>query len=354
MTKKAEIIAVDGVPSDGLGFRPLVNAEDQYLLNDQGRVVLSNGTLQVNSVLMEREWDRVDAAVLEHPRVGTGVMDDLEGLGLIEPMPHLGIQQSSYRTGSERRMADVNMDGRTAVDEDRQDRDLQSVPQPIVATAYRVGWRELEASRRGGAPIDTSEAMEAGQSVEERLQYMAFEGAPNVVVGANPVYGLTTHPSVVSQAMAASSLGGGDFGTIANIYPTFQNALATLAALRYRGPFGVYVSTEQFHELASRYNDGSGQTAMASVMQNLGPGQNGSGRISFIREIDSVFLPAGELVFVQLTRNVVDVAVAMGLSNREWTSPDGMNFYAKVMASKVLRIKKDFSGNVGILHVTGA
>ena len=163
------------------------------------------------------------------------------------------------------------------------------------------------------------------------------------MVGGSALYGYTTLPARATDT--AANYGGGDWGTLSNIVPTVAGMINALAAKRYHGPFGLYASPTQYNQAALTYfSDGSGETGLKRLM-NIP-------QIKFAKPSD--FLADGVIILVQLTRNVVDLAVALELSNREWMSGDGMANYFKVMMAQAPRLKTDYAGNAGICHATGA
>ncbi len=61
---------------------------------------------------------------------------------------------------------------------------------------------------------------------------------------------------------------------------------------------------------------------------------------------------AGDLLMVQMSRNVVDVEIALSMENRRWEAPDGSAMFFVVLAAATPRLKTDYEGNAGIAHAT--
>ncbi len=320
----------------------LRRAAYEYATNRAGFVVCQNATgLQVHSLLKKDEWEELDAAIVEAVTRELNIVSDLRGLGLTQALGGLGTMVSQVAVGSEKVAASVSMSGRTAGDRDRVDSFLREFPVPIIHSEYEIGARELEAARRLGNAIDVTEATSSGIVVSEKIEDMVFDGETSILVGGATIPGLTTHSG--RDTDTAANYGGGDFGTFGNGTQTILGMLSALAALNYRGPFGVYVSNTQYFEILtpSANRDGTDLSDIEAI-----PG------VSFVRRSD--FLPDGEVIVVQLSRTVIDIAVALEISNREWRSGDEMAFYGKVMGAMVPRLKQDFAGNVGVAHATGA
>lgn len=300
-------------------------------------VIANRDALVTNSSLLKREWAILDQVIYEAPRLASTVVTDLAGLTTTTTLAE---QMSQWRVSSERMRPSVSMDGRSRANQDRTDRTVQSVPLPIIRTDYEIGSRELLSSRTLGTPLDTTEAIEAMQSILEEEARIVLNGAAGIVVGGDGIAGYTTFAA--RDTNTAAGYGGGDFGTISNIRPTFRGMIAALAALFYRGPFNCYISNTQFHQMQARYSDGSGETALEAVLK--------------LRQIASVepddLLADGVLLMVQLERNVVDRRVALSLTTREWQTPDEQSNMFAVMSAGVQRLKSDYRGNTGIAHAT--
>jgi uncharacterized linocin/CFP29 family protein len=295
----------------------------------------------VNSILLKREWEALDSAVVRSYRIRLNAVGDLRGAGLTSNTT-LAEMASMWRVGSERARPDVTMDGRTRVTRDRTDRKTHSVPLPIIATEYEINMRELMASRAAGADLDTYEAEEAAQAIAEEQERILFDGNSDIIVQGDQIYGYTNHPDRLSDT--ASNFGGGDFGTLGNGYATFLGAVRQMAGNRYYGPFMVYMHNTQYHELLEYQDDGTGDLQLDRILRLP--------QIQGVKINDVV--SAGEVVMVQMDRNVVDLRIAMELENREWDAPDGSATFYKVMVAQVPRLKPDYRGNLGVCHITSA
>lgn len=322
-------------------IRIVHGADAIHFVTNSKRPRVSAQGLVTNSFLDKREWAQLDARVIEMVRLRLNGVQDLRDRGLVKTTT-LAEMLSQWRVASERTRPSVNMDGRSQADKDRADKKVYGVPVPIIRADYTIGRRELLASRQLGAPLDTTEAGEAGIAVAEEAERMLFSGQSSIVVHGSSISGYTSLSA--RDTDTATNYGGGDFGTITNIVPTFLGMLSALSAKRYHGPFGVYIADTQYHEMLAFYSDGSGQTALQRV-QALP-------QIAFVKPSD--FLTAGHIVMVQLTPNVVEWIIGMDVDNREWESGDGMELNFAVMMAVAPKLITDYAGNAGLCHATGA
>lgn len=304
------------------------------------RPTLHNG-LVVNSLLSESEWQEFDRAVASMVRLKATGLARLRQAGLVHQLGGLGTLVSQWYAASEHVQAVSNMDGRSAGDRDRTDRKLRGVPVPITFSEYEIPHRELEAARRLGDALDTAHAENAADAVVDKLEAMLFNGDTNIVVAGDTIPGLTTVTGRLTDT--ATNYGGGDFGTWGNGRKALAGMIAAAAAVRYYGPFGVWVSNTQYHQLLARATDGSGQMEIDAIMSLP--------QIQFV-ELGPK-LADGVTVMAQLTNNVIDLAVAQDVTNLESANALGMTTVFKVLAAMVHRLKADYAGNVGVVHATG-
>lgn len=304
-------------------WRPLVKDD---------KVIVPDG-IRANAFLNREEWERLDSAVIARARQRLNAWQDVMSAGLVSRTT-LAEEYSKWRVASERIAAEVSMDFRTQLGEDRTDKKTYGVPVPIVSAAFSIGRRELLVARAAGSDIESFEAEEAGAAVAEKMEDMLINGETSIVVQSNSIPGYTT---LTARYQGTAD---GDFGTISNIYSTFVAAVTQMASYRYYGPFGVYIANTQYFEMQEYYSDGTGQTPLQRV--------EAMPQISFVKPND--LMTAGEFVMVQLTREVVDIREAMPMENRRWVSPDESRIHFVVMAAAVPRVKTDYAGQAGVAH----
>lgn len=345
-----DIRSAGGQETAQYGARPIVNRRRDesftWQIDPHSGMpqIRTNRGLVVNSMLRQEEWERLDAAVVQAAVHRLNGIAHLRERGLVLPLGSLGVLTSQFSQVSEMTAADVNMSGRSRTERDRVDFDLEGRPVPIISKEYEIGQRELLASRLGNTPIDTTHAAAAARVVAEMSEQILFEGS-NLKFRGDSIYGYTTHPNRNNDT--AGSYGGGDFGTESNGVKTIAGMINAANGDNFFGPFVVYIATTQYNELANSFHtDGSGDSELERVM-----------RLASIENVyPSDVIGDGELVLVQMTSDVVDLAEVTGFVNRnvEWTSPDGTVTHFRVMTVHVPRIKSDYSGNCGVVHATGA
>ena len=121
-----------------------------------------------------------------------------------------------------------------------------------------------------------------------------------------------------------------------------QAMTAAARADRMYGPYVLYIPGAYQGKMDQDYRgDGDSRTLRQRLMQLEG--------ISDIRIAD--FLTGNNVVLVQMDRQTVDLATAQDITTVEWPEQGGMQRRYKVMAVWVPRLKSDFDGRMGVVHL---
>lgn len=295
--------------------------------------------LRTNDLLRKDEWEDIDDAVLRVARQRLNAFADIQNAGLTRSLGGLGTLIDIQEKMSEMTDAEVDMSGETEGEGDRQQFTPVATPIPIIHKDFSFNTRMLQASRDRGDSLDTTGVESATRQVTEAIETMMFSGA-SVQVDGNTINGYTNHSDI------NTSTAEGDWGTTSNIYPTVTAMIGDAEAAGYYGPYTLYCASQQWAETRAADAEGSG---------DLGTARD---RIMDLDEIENfkptMALDDGELVLVQLTRDVIEVSVAQDIIPVEWESGDGMVLYFKVMAALAPKPKSDYNGNSGIVYYTGA
>jgi len=338
MSEVAELTTINAEGAVAGGCRP-------YQVNKATgdvRIITPRG-VTMNSLLKEKEWAAVDAAVLEAALAPLRGVLDLQNAGLTTSLGGIGTLVSQWYTGSELTGASVNMTGQGKGERDLPDLKQAGVPIPVIFKEFVIDARTLDASRRMGDGLDTTTARMAARVVAEKMETMLFSGVTASLNGT-VLYGYRTHPD--RNTDTASNYGGGDWGTITNITGTISGAINAAHLDNHYGPYVLYVSGTQFNQAAYSFYADTGETALSRLRSMEG--------ISDIRMVPPGYLPDGEALLIQMDREVIDWAEALGVTTLEWASGDGMTSMFKVMTICAPRVKSRYDGKSGIVHITGA
>lgn len=324
------------------GGRPLVNAKMGP--TDFPKILTPRG-LRVNSLLQRYEWERLDNRIMQAVLQPLNLTRVLIARGLVTTLGSIGVLQASYTRVGEMTPATASLRGHASVEKDLVDSDIVGVPVPIIAKEFELDARTLASSRLNGNGLDTTNGTAAGRVVAEKVEDLVINGDSAINLNGNTVYGLTNHPD--RNTATASSLGGGDWGTIGNITPTIAGAIAALQADGFYGPYGIFVATQQYNEAAlTFYSDGNESTPRSRTLTMPG-----------VESFEpSAQLDAGEGLVIHMSEEVIEIAYVDSywpMINLEWTSGDGMELMFKVMTVMTPLVKSANGGKSGIFHVTG-
>jgi uncharacterized linocin/CFP29 family protein len=302
---------------------------------------------QVNSlrtldVLQKDEWIHFDNTVVEVARQRLNGTQDLLSRGLSLPLTNaLGTTIVQWEKVSDMTPAQVSMSGVTADDNDRVTYDLDSLPIPIIHKGFNINIRALEASRRRGESLDTTQAALASRIVSDKIESILFLGS-TVKVGGFSIYGYTTAPNRNTGSLS------GNWATVNNGTVTgtmIVNDVLSMIQASYDqhmyGPFVLYVPLDYYVAMSEDFKAESDRTILERVkaipgITDIKPAEQLTGGAS------------GKVVLAQLTRDVVDMVNGMSPTVVQWESHGGFVMHFKVFAIMVPRFKSDEQSQSGI------
>lgn len=307
------------------------------------RLIANNfnvNALRTNDILRKEEWKAFDDTVVNVARERLVITGDLLTRGLRQPIANaLGTTILEWEGASHMEAADVSMSGVTEGRGDRTEFNLHLLPLPIVHKDFTLNIRHLEASRKLGRTIDTTQAAQATRVVAETIENMIIAGHAMTVSGAT-IYGIKTEPNRGTDTLTDWSLAGTTPETIVSEILAMMDVAATD---NYFGPFMLYVPIQIWNaKFQDDYKDGSDRTLLERTRAIDG--------IVDVRP--SANLIATEALIVQMTSDVIDLIDGIQPTLVQWEEHGGMTFKFKVMAIIVPRVRSTESLQSGIVHGT--
>lgn len=337
---KSEIKLLTNDATEGAQDQQAVVSNPTDFFANSSAPLGADGQPIINATLRHEEHLRYDQALLEVARQRLNGIADLRMNGLVENLMGLGTMLSLYERMGDVTKAVVDMEGATMSQKDRLIFDEVGVPVPIIHKDWDLNRRQLEASRKRGEPLSTAGVRLATRIVADELETMLFRGVPNFQYDGREIYGYTNHPD--RNTVALKEKGWAE--EKADIIGDVVNLLKAAYADNRFGPFCLYVPKDYWAVIQTDYSDEKGDRTFYE-------------RILAFNDIMAVkagdYLPAKQVVLVQMTRDSIDLAVGADIMNIEWNvHPMVSNF--KVYCSMVPRIKVDKNGSCGIVHGTPA
>lgn len=306
--------------------------------------------MAANATLRKDEWELVDAKVNDVLRNRLTIIDDLRGMGLVTPVSVGTILRVTERL-SDFDAADVSFDGDTEPQMDRPQFQKTVIPVPVISKDFQIGFRQLDASRRRGEPLDVTAAGVAARKVRDQLQALVangFSGGPGPgdnAAGGTIIPGLTTAANRLRVTLGTHwDVSGSDM--IGDTVRMLEVAYAS----ELFGPFYMYVPKNYWAPLQQDYflsasGKVSTQTFMERILQFVD--------IKAVRPLDS--LANNNVCLVQMSEEVIDLTEAQVVTTVQWEkSPFVTKFRVMSIAGPHIKdIQTDLGTTVnGIVHLS--
>lgn len=311
-------------------------------LDSNGQPVYAEQVINTNATLRKDEWINLDQQLLESARERLVIVSDMMAAGLTYNAGGLGTMISEWESSSEITDAEIAMDGESKSNKDRQDFTLNGVPIPVIRKEWTIGQRALMASRQRGASLDITTGAEASRAVARASERMVFNGSSIGAVKSSTnsytIPGLTTFSGRATTTISDWSLGGTTPETILSEIFAMVSKLET--ENRRYGPFTLYIPGAYLSRFREDFKANSDKTLMERVLDESS--------IKAVRASD--VLAVGNVLLVQMTSDVLDLAIASDLTSVQWQSGSGWTNNFQTYAAWAPRLKSDYDGRSGICH----
>lgn len=339
--------ALIGNATSVLGTSGALNTNSlRPFLDDQGqsKIVVNAAGDMINAnesaLLRYDEWESLDTEVVRVAVQRMVGIRDLQAAGLTHNLGGLGVTLSQWEEESDMTAADVSMSGVTDSDADTPSWNLKGVPVPIVHKDFSINIRRLSASRTLGESLDVTSASIATRRVMERSEDMLF-GSRVIKVDGNNLYTYLSIPGRTQVDMPAvwSSY---NQSQNASILDDAQTMLQAARDDNHHGPFVLYVPSKYEYKLDEDFNVNYPGVTVRERLEKLS-------NLNAVRVADR--LPDDNVVLVKMARETVDLAIAQPVTPLQWASKGGLIENFKVMACWAPRLKSDYDGRCGIVHL---
>lgn len=301
--------------------------------------------LRALSPLPRDAQELFDKAVVKVGLERLTVAQDLLAAGLTFPVENpMSVMEIYWETQSKAGTAIRSMLPGTRDENQRVARSANRIPIYATLDQFQFHARVLAASRRVGAPLDTTGIEEATRRVNESIEDAVINGATDIQAAGNTVPGLLNAPNVNSYTFKDSELWTAAGHSGEDILEDVLGMIESLQEdnLRY-GPYWMYVPTAVGIKLAQDYKSATSGT----ILERLQSIDTGGGNRLRIKVADR--LPAGKVVMFEATSGVVQLVTGMEPTLVTWGDGPGWHSNFAVLSFTVPRVRDDFDGNSGIV-----
>jgi hypothetical protein len=238
----------------------------------------------------------------------------------------------------------VSLDGRSEARQDQALVKYEGTPTPIIDSYARFGWRQMEMIRKGGGMIDMETIANHQRRVAEKLEDMALNGLPGIVVAGQTIYGLRTFPnrSTGTHGFTLTTATGAQWLT------AFTQLINLLIADNSFGKVTVFLNWGDYTAASlNEYAAGYPKTILA--------------RLREIEQVQDIVpaskIPTGNIIGVNnlATGEWGSILSAMPMTTRPKARHNPEDDYVfGVMAAAAPQFRSDYSDRSHIAHTTTA
>ena len=288
------------------------------------------------TTLLPYDWQRIDTTVVQVAQpILVGIQSLRSRAALVDTFDAFSVMALGYDQVSDVEAASLVMEL-----EERPGNDLPTfnrvlIPAPFVTKSFRVNSRELNVSRNGGAPLDTTAAALSSVKVAQKLEGLLFNGASSYKAAGGTIYGYTDHPNRITGSLGTSwSTETGD-DIVAKVCDMQQAAINK----NHFGPFELYCPVAYSTPL----NKDLSTTKDTPIIERLR-------KIDGIEDVKfSSVLAADNVVLVEMSPATIQLCIGLDITNIPWNTPVG-SLNMIVAACMIPKIKIDQAGQCGVVH----
>ncbi len=318
-------------PYFGIDGRSYITAN---LGGENKAVLLQNAS----ATLTKDDWKLLDSAVTSAARPRLRAVSDLRSRNLEFVIPN-GMGKTVLETQAMSDISDaaITMDGLEESQGDRPIVDLTNMPLPIIHKDFSYSLRQIQTSRNGQMPLDTTTASLAAQKVAETAEKLLIGSLSTFTFGGGTLYGYTNFPQRTTQTITSPAASGWlAQTTVAEVLAMIQ---ASIQAYHF-GPYMLYYGPAWSQFMNNEYKATSEDT-LADRLRRID-------NLEDVRMLDH--LSGYDLVLVQMTPDVIREVVGSEITTVQWETQGGFKVNFKVMAILCPQLRSDINSRTGIVH----
>lgn len=319
-------------------------AQQELVMNERKQHADSHKIMQANhgekllmgnaAPLPKDVWGVWDRQGIEVQRDVLAVFNSLSVNSMAMP---IGKLVHHFQTVSDSGDVNISIDGNSSAKMDQPAIAYHGTPLPIIDSAFKFGWRQVQAAQTEGYSLDTAAVANSQRRVAEKLESIALDGDDSIDVGGSKLYGLRNHPKRNTRSTGVTLNGA----TGSQWQDEVVATLKLLHNANYRTPATLYLNWDDWFYASN--TDYSEQYPNKTILQRIM-------EIAGVREIvPASSVDANEIIAVIKDSRVVQVLNGMPMMTRALFRANPEDDYRfKVMAAAAVEIKFDAEDQCGI------
>ena len=292
------------------------------------------------TLLRKDDWLAIDRSVIEAAKPRLKLIQELRNRGLTYTIPDgMGKTVLQSATIGDISEAEISMNGVRESRRDRPEFDLVNLPLPIIHKDFSFYLREIQASRNGGSPLDTTTTALASRKVAELVEQLTLGTYGSYQFGGGTIYGLTNWPGRMTVELTEPGTTGWTGATFLRELGEMKQA--SHEAYHY-GPWVLFTSPDFDIFLDEDFKDESDISLRERALKMRG--------LVGIETLD--YLTGYQAVLVHLTPEVIRQVIGQEITTLQWELHGGMEIRFKVLTISVPQLRGDINGNTGIVHAS--
>lgn len=280
-----------------------------------------------NAVLREDATRQIEEALLGVARRDLVAVADLRAAGLVAMLNNIGITTYEYDRVSPVGEATQSMSILNLGDRDLVTFARTAIPVPVTASQFEMDARLQAAGGNIGEPVSLTNVEEHTRAVAEKLEDTLVNGS-DVVLGSNTLPGYINFGSREQITLSA-----GAWTSATGFAAATADVLNARAALRdngFTGPYIFYIPSNWDLVIDEDYTTLKGDRTLRERLLAIDG-------ISQVKVLPA--LPSDNALLVQMTRSVVQAAIAQDITTVTWDSFGGLATNWAILAVMTFALK---------------
>lgn len=290
------------------------------------------GELIENRTLREDETVQIEEALTRVARRDLRAVARLRATGLTKSLRNIGVTSFEFDRVSPVGEATQSMSILNLGDKDLVEFSRSSIPVPVTASQFQMDARMQAAGNTLGEGVDTTNVEEHTRAVAEKLEDTLVNGSA-VVLGGNGLPGYTNFASRETLSFSDAA-----WPSASNIGSAIDDVIAARTALRengFTGPYDLYLPANFDAVLDKDYDSHTVRTLRERLLA-----------IDGVNNVEIVpALPDDNVLLVQMTSSVVQLAVGQDITTVTWDTYGGLAMHWAILAVMAPALKAAFARN---------